>query len=233
MKDNLPEVLINPYTAIRLFARVFLSVGDSVLKDRRFKVTREAWIASMFLLAIKKHTDLDWYLSQELFDGSPDFNCYTFKRNEVMGGNDKPLLKLEVFEWRKEDSETDFLKALKKIKLDKIIDPEITLVCYIRRDASIPPVIKLNEEIIKMNPRVKDVWYLGSVSPDYKIWRVAQLFPNVLAIDIDYDEILSTREEHSFVYAYRGKSAGVENEATGKSIILTPEFEIKSGDEQS
>lgn len=220
------EILVNPYTAIRLFAKTYLRIGDVMLKDRKYKVTREAWISAMFLLALKKDSDEDWYFKPETKAGSPDFYCYTFIYNQSRGGSIKPEMKLEVFEWRKEDSENDFLEALKKIKLNKIVDPQITLICYIRRTQHIPPAIVLNQQLKKIKPKVKDIWYLGDITPDSKIWRVTQIYPNTLAIDLDYDEILATREQHSFINVYRGKSDKMEYEPTGKKVNLTPEFDL-------
>jgi hypothetical protein len=222
------EILVNPLTAVRLFARTYLALGEeSLFKDRKFKITREAWIASMFLLALKKHTTQDWYFKPETKDGSPDFYCYTFIEDKSKGGNIKPQIKLEVFEWRKEEDEANFIEALKKIKLNKVIDPQITILCYIRRNSVIPPAVDLNKKLKEISPKVKDIWYLGDVTPDSKTWRITQIYPNTLAIDLDYDEVLSTKEQHSFIHSYRGKSEQLEYESTGKTVRLTPEFELK------
>ncbi len=222
------EILVNPYTAIRLFARTYLAFGEAVLKDRKFKVTREAWTAAMYLLGISKNSGNDWWLTPVTDNsGSPDFYCYSFIRNRSDKYTIKERIKLEVFEWRKEEKADNFLDALKRIKLDKIVDREITLVCYIRRNSKVPPAVKLKEQIKKCSVRVKDVWYLGNIDPDGKMWRVTQLYPNNLAIDLDYDEILVTREKNSFLHAYKGKSDSVIYEHTGNQVLLTPEFELK------
>ena len=186
MSPGIEEILVNPYTAIRLFAKTYLGVGNLLLVDRKYKVTREAWIASMFLIAISKHTKLDWWLTPVLDSGSPDFNCYSFTRSEKWNGNNKSLLKLEVFEWRKEDSKADFLEALKKIKLNKIIDPQITIVCYVKRFAVIPPAVELREKLKEINPKVKDIWFLGDITADSRMWRVTQIYPNTLAVGVKY-----------------------------------------------
>lgn len=227
MTTSNEEILVNPYTAMRLFARTYLTFGNEVLTKSKFKMTREAWTASMFLVALGQHTKLDWYFTPVIDNGSPDFNCYSFTRSSKGIGNSRSLLKLEVFEWRKEQTEADFLGALKRIKLNKIIDPQITIVCYIRRTSLIPSAVKLRSKIKKINPKVKDIWYLGDVSGDSTIWRVTQIYPNTLAIDIDYDKILQTKETHSFIHTYRGKSDKMEYEPTGKKVLLTPEFELK------
>lgn len=223
---NIDEILINPYTAIRLFAKTYLSIGTTIFTDRKYKVTREAWISSMFLLALNKHLNQDWYFKPETHSGSPDFYCYTFIHNKLRGGSIKPEIKLEVFEYRKEENESDFIEVLKKIKLNKIVDPQLTLICYIRRNQKIPPAVELNEKLKEIKPRVKDIWYLGDITPDSKTWRVTQIYPNMLAIDLDYDEILSTKEEHSFIHSYRAKSNKLEYEHTGKKVRLTPEFDL-------
>lgn len=224
------EILVSPYTAIRLFARTYLHFGDIVFKDRKYKLTREAWITSMFLLALKKHSGEEWYFKPETKAGSPDFYSYTFIHDKSKRGSVRPEAKLEVFEWRKEDNENDFLEALKKIKLNKIVDPNLTLVCYIRRNQIIPPAVDLNRKLKEIKPNVKDIWYLGDVTIDAKIWRVTQIYPNTLAIDLDYDEVLTTKEEHSFINPYRGKSDKLEYEPTGEQVILTPEFDIRMVD---
>lgn len=227
MKPNIEDVLVNPYTAIRLFARTYKHFGEElVFKDRRFKITREAWIASMFLLALKNHLNQDWYFRPETKDGSPDFYCYTFIEDKAKKGNIRPQIKLEVFEWRKEDTEEDFLEALKRIKLNKIIDPQITIICYVRR-YSVMQSLELNEKLKGISPRVKDIWFLGDITPDSKMWRVSQIYPNILSIDMDYDEILATKEKHSFIHSYRGLSEKMEYEPTERKVHLTPEFELK------
>ena len=181
----------------------------------------------MFLLGLKNHSGEEWFFKPEIKSGSPDFYCYTFIHNKKIGGSERPEIKLEVFEYRKEDNEGDFLEALKKIKLNKIVDPNLTLVCYIRRNQVVPPAVELNQKLKEINPKVKDIWYLGDVTPDAKTWRIIQLYPNTLAIDLDYDEVLSTKEQHSFIHPYRGRADKFEYEHTGKQVLLTPEFEIK------
>jgi len=224
------EILVSPYTAIRLFTKTYLAFGDVVLTNRKYKITREAWIASMFLIAISQDTKSGWWFTPVLREGSPDFNCYSFTRSNKGNFTNRSFLKLEVFEWRKEQNETDFLKAIEKIKLKKIIDPQITLVCYIKRNILIPPAVGLNSKIKEMNPRIKDIWYLGDISGDATTWRVTQVYPNVLDIDINYDRILKTKETYGFIRAYRGKSDKVEYEPTGKKVLLTPEFNLRLKD---
>ena len=226
--DKNEEILINPYTAIRLFAKTFLEFGDIVLENRRYKLTLEAWISAMFLIGIGKETRTDWWLNPVKDNsGSPDFNCYTFIRDTLRESTSKPRIKLEVFEWRKEQTETDFIEALRKIKLNKIVDPQLAIVCYIRRNTTLSSAVELNAQLKKLSPRVKDIWYLADVSKDSKTWRLTQIFPNTLAIDLDYDQILKMKEKRSFIYAYRGKSDQIEFESTGKQVLLSPEFDIK------
>jgi hypothetical protein len=220
------EILVNPYTAVRLFAKTYLAFGNQVLTNSKYKITREAWIASMFLIALGQESKLQWWLTPVLKSDSPDFNCYSFSRSNDNSFTNRSMLKLEVFEWRKERDEKDFLEALKKIKLRKIVDPEITIVCYIRRSGLIPPAIELNFKLKALKPCVKDIWYLGDVSGDATTWRVTQLYPNTSAIDMNYDQILQTKETHSLLHGYRGKSDKLEFEPTGKKVLLTPEFQF-------
>ncbi|MCX6784291.1 MAG: hypothetical protein NT141_04510 [candidate division WWE3 bacterium] len=220
------SILVNPYTAIRLFAKTYLAYGDTVLIDRRYKVTREAWIASMFLIALKKQTGNDWWLTPVLNSGSPDFECYSFYIESDYKFVVRSVIKLEVFEWRKASNGDDFVGSIKRIKLDKIIDPEITLLCYIRRNCTVQPAVELSKQMAELNPRVKDIWYLGDVSGDSTNWRVAKVYPDNLAADINYDDVLRTTEQYSFLGPHRGKSNKVEFEPTGKKILLTPEFKI-------
>ncbi len=226
--ENTENYLINPYIAIRLFAKTYLATGDKILKDRKYKVTREAWIASMFLIALQKHSKVDWWLtSVSDSSGSPDFNCFSLVMSKSKRGAEKQHIKLEVFEWRKSNHEEDLISALKKIKLNKIIDPEITILCYIKNGGSIPPATILNSQLKKINPKVKDIWYLGDVSLDAKIWRVTQIYPYLLAIDIDYEEILTKKVEHSFIQTYRASSNSIEFESSNQQVVLTPEFEME------
>lgn len=226
MNTNNQEISVSPYAAIRLFAKTYIHNGEEIFTSRKYKLTREAWIASMFLLGIRSNSGYDWFFKPEMA-GSPDFYCYAFIYDKEKRGSIRQEVSLEVFEYRNEENEEDFLEALKKIKLNKIVDPNLTLVCYIRRSQVIPSAIELNKELKKIHPKIKEIWYLGNVSSDSRIWRITQIYPNTTAIDLDYDEILATKEKHSFIHAYRGKSDSFEYENTGKKVILTPEFEIK------
>ena len=96
------------------------------------------------------------------------------------------------------------------------------------KNTTIPPVLSLIEEIKKISPKVKDIWYLGSIDSNSRFWRVSRIYPTPNTIDIDYDEILlCPKEKHSFIRSYRGKSDNLEYEHTEKQILLTPEFELK------
>lgn len=225
MRTNRDDIWVNPYTSIRLFARTYLSIKDDVFKKRDFKVTREGWITSMFLIALMKHSKRDWWLRPNPEDTSPDFFCSSFLRNETDQYTMRSEMKVDVFEWRKESTFETFFEALVKTKLEKVFDPKLTLVCYVRKNIVIPPVVELNEKIKSLkNLRIKDIWYLGDITSDSSIWRVAQMYPNPMAIDINYDEILQTKEPLSFVHSYRAKSDKFEYETTGKQVTLKPDY---------
>jgi len=225
------EILVNPITAIRLFAKTYLTYREKLLNDRKFKVTREAWITSMYLLALEKNSSEKWWLAPvNDKSGSPDFNCYSFVRKSNIPGNIRQIRKVEVFEWRKEEKENDFVEALKEIKLNKIIDEELTLVCYIRRDINLPSLVSLHEQLKNTSIHVMDIWYLACVDNESKKWKVSQIYPNLMTIDLDYDEVLNLKEERSFINCYRGKSNEFKYENTDKKVLLTPEFELKELD---
>lgn len=223
--------LVNPYTAIKLFAKTYLAYGQIVLSGRKYKLTREAWIAAMFLIAVMNKYGSNWWLTPISDEsGSPDFNCFSLVMSDTKLGAEKQQMKLEVFEWRKSVPDEEFISALQRIKLNKIIDPSITLVCYIRDGGYISPATELNTKLKEIQPKVKDIWYLGDVSQDARIWRVTQVYPNLVAIDIDYDQILIKKEGYSFIHTYRGSSDQLIYEHTDQQLLLTPEFELQTVD---
>src|SRR3972149_9022017 len=101
MRTNRDDILVNPQTVIRLFARSYLVLKGDLLYKREYKVTREAWITSMYLLALQHYKKgRDWWLKPNPEDNSPDFFCSSFVRSEKDTHTVKLEMDIDVFEWR-------------------------------------------------------------------------------------------------------------------------------------
>lgn len=225
MRTNRDDIVVNPLTVIRLFNNTFLSVGEEIFKSAKYKVTREAWITSVFLFALGKHEHRDWWLKPNKLDVAPDFYCFTYQVSNKYSA--QYTRSVEVFEWRKE-SKFSFIEALKN-KISKLVVPEMTVVCYIRKSGRLESIKSLSEKVKLLKPRLKDIWVVASLAPNEDNFMVAQIYPDPLRIDIAYDELTNQKEQVSFLHPYRGKSEKLIYEPLGKKILLTPDFQFIEG----
>lgn len=223
MRTNREDIYIHSLTAIRLFNKTYISIGNQIFTDRNYKVTREAWIASMFLYGLSKREQREWFLRPNPKDEAPDFYSCSFKKESFVIQETRSI---EVFEWRKE-SKNAFMDALNK-KIRNIYAKSITVVCYLRKSGKLDSVLKLSEKTSKINPRVMDVWCLAAVKPKEESFALFQLYPEPVRLsDVEYDSLLKEKEEVKFIYPYRRKSKELKFEPLGKKILLTPEFNFK------
>ncbi len=223
MRTNRDDIYVNPLTAIRLFNKTYISIREKIFSDKRYKVTREAWIASMFLFGLSKREQRDWFLRPNPRDETPDFYSCSFKEESYVV---RETRQLEVFEWRKESSEV-FLTALKR-KIKNLHAKSITVICYLRKAGNIGNVRELSEKVQKIKINVMDLWCLASVKPKESHFALFQIYPSPFRLnDTDYDLLLKEREKVSFVKPYRGKREDLKFEPLGKKVLLTPEFQFE------
>lgn len=224
MRTNREDIYIHPKAAIRLFNDSYRAFGTQVLTSSRFKVSREAWITSVFLYTLGRAEGREWFLRPNPKDEAPDFYCCTFTKETK--GVVQYIREVEIFEWRKE-SDNDFIKSLHERKIKRLVVPKITLVCYVRKPGPFGPIKSLSEQINGLKPKVMDIWILASTLPDESRYIVSQLYPHLAAFNFDYNEVLGEKEKVSFVRGFRaGKADDIEFQPFGK-VLLTPEFQFK------
>lgn len=226
MRTN-DNVWINPNSAVKLFTKYVTSKAQNieelklVIKERSFKPTVEAWIASMYLLAMDKlYPDVRHFLQHNPNDPPDFYGLDLFNESGLIHGY---IRDIEVFEYVPETTLTLSDEINKKIQ--KAYSRKTILVCHIRKTLK-ETVGNLHEMVRSLNPR-NEVWIIGGRSDGDSPNLVAQIFPDMNAVTVDVDDVLHSDIQPAFIEGTMGKSTEMVFEPTGKSILLTPEFKME------
>jgi hypothetical protein len=225
------NIWINPIIAIRLFTKTLLSRSSmpeediKIIKDRKLKVTVEAWSAAMYLLALDKDQPNVKHFFQPNPNDPPDFfGLDLFIESNVLLGYVRDI---EVFQYVSESSLSLEEEISKKVK--KAYSKETVLVCHIRKTFT-DTVGHIYDLVNDLKPK-NDVWIIGGSEKDHNSPNlVAQVFPVMKAIHVDVAEVIKTDARPAFIQGSMGKNTNMIFEPTGKSLRLTPEFEINEMD---
>ena len=227
MRTNRDDILVHAGAVLRMFDNAVQDIGASqLLENRDYSVTREAWIAAVYLAGLRVITEKPWWLAVNTVENSEeDIIGYTFTQVDEKRTK-KEKLPIQVFE-RTENSPGDVFQSIKR-KLEHTDLTDCSLVCYVKR----PEFIKLDvlsESLasINPNPRVRDIWLIATRAGDGRKMSIVKLYPDfsgrTLVIDLDAEHQDQTSEK-TFLYPFRGVRKGDKFEKTGKSILLKPNF---------
>lgn len=230
-KDN----WINPVSVIKLFTNNVLyktKKGEdlmAIVKDRMFRRTAEAWIASMQLLALQKNNPEIKFFIQENSNRSdaPDFySLWLHKENGLNKGSVKGI---EVFRYTSE-SPLSFEEEFKK-KFNKSYSKDTDIICHITKSGFRETLGQISDKIKLLNPK-NDVWIVGA--DDKKDILVSKVFPTVGKTIVNVEEVMSmpfSDKNPAFIKSLPVQKmeelkSNIKFEKLGKGVLLTPEFDL-------
>lgn len=193
---------------------------ETIKNKRKFSKTREAWIASIFLLRKILTEGRLWYLRQNYIEDSVD-DIYARSLEQINGVvySDK-ILPIQVFR-RTEYSEETLLDSIKKKLKDDL--QNTSLVLYVIRDEVIL-WDTLMDEVKKINPKVIDITIIGNIGG--RKFIVGQVFPSkfISFVNLDLYKISGNKmiEAEEVI---KPEETGITK--LGKAL-LTPTFDVLS-----
>lgn len=226
---------INPVAVIKVFTKNILyeaRKGEdllSIIKDKTFKRTAEAWIASMQLLALQQNNPSIKFFLQENPDRSdaPDF--YSLWLHEENGLNKGYVKGIEVFRYTSE-SRLSFEEEFKK-KFGKNYSRDTDLVCHITKKGFKEILGKISNKVKSLNPK-NDVWIVGGGSNKDVV--VSKVYPKIERTTININDILNisfSDKNPAFIESLPVRKmkelrSNLKFKKMGKSVLLTPEFNL-------
>ncbi|MFH0943204.1 MAG: hypothetical protein V1810_03460 [Candidatus Beckwithbacteria bacterium] len=225
LKVKSDEILVNPCTAISLLERSAREAGlDTINTERFYERTREAWIASVFLLALRKIEGNPWWFKVNSEKHlAPDVFAYKFLEFEPR--KTRRLEKfIEVFRWVK-NTKTTLIGEIEK-KLNKHYPSSFTLVCYVMRKGKIK-LAKINSKLRKIRPNSSEIWILGTSKQNPRDVLVGRVWPELLTTKINIDDECAILTEPKFLVPYRGYKKDLMYEKLGKTALLKPNFDVE------
>lgn len=220
MRASAGEIYVNPKIAVRAFYGALAKHGEAVLSERKFKITREGWVAAMFLVALQNHENSQWWMQPNPSD-PPDF--YVSKLYHDGGRINEDTRQVEVFEHR----EGSIINAI-KTKIEGWNAPEFSVVCYSRVAGSISP-IELAEQVKVLEPRVGSISVVAALDPNLGKHMVGQVYPAPVWMEVDLakDVFAPDDSEIEFMGITRGAGGEPTLKPLGKKAILTYDFQLK------
>lgn len=224
-RNNRPDILVHANAVIRVFDIGISSVGGSAMeKNPAYYITREAWIAAVYLLALSQITNKGWWLLINPEENSEkDSTAYSFVEVSLKR-TDRQELPIQVF--TRPETMTNVIFDSFKDKLEADLS-NTSLVCYSNKSEKID-LIDLTQKIKQLSPKVRDCWIVGNRPGSPRIKVIIQVYPNVhKPVEVNLDTNYQKPEEKTFLQPYRGPRNGDLFEPLGKTILLKPNFDFE------
>jgi hypothetical protein len=184
----------NPKNLVLDFWNLVQKEGaEAVLKQGRFKLNRENWVAGMTCIGMTKLTRRAWFVkASDPKEETPDFRATAFdtvKDGKHLVWNE---VECEIVDCPKNlipdncrEPERIVFEHIKKTKLWKAYPKNFVLIIYSRFTWKQFSLEKLSEFFCKCNPNLFEVWDLMSISETGDQHLLAKLFPNRLDVEIN------------------------------------------------
>ncbi len=199
--------------------------GDiKALTDGRFKREREMWIAGVFLLAMERITQKEYWLRTVEEASTPDI--MTINLSPSPSGSLAEFQNIEIFEYEGH-FRGDLAEAIKSKLSNKSYPDDYALLSYFhgRTGETLKPH-EISREVSKFSPKLSQIWIMGSIrSENPYTYTVTQLFPEHIYHNFDYMAAFKETRQRELIRARRDltkKTLDIEFEALGQVILPLP-----------
>lgn len=217
-RANREDIYISPVLLVDLFNGTRKEVGQEVFTSRKYKVLREAWIASMFSVALSSYQGGVWWLRPNKEDTAPDFYAFNTKRAENGEYMEAVNTGFEVFEWGKM-SQDSLLEAILK-KIHNWRANKISVICYASKENQLLNFLNIYKELKNTKTGVLEIWILAKIK-EADAYFAVQVYPHFLPLPVPSKVPSYFKEPFSFVSKHRGKTT-----RNGGKVELNSEMEI-------
>lgn len=226
VRINRDDVFVSPIVFTELFDDTRKEVGDTIFTSRKYKVLREAWIASVFSVALSMGTSESmgtgkvWWLRPNPEDVAPDFFAFNTKPvpgKEYLEGINA---RWEVFEWGSK-SEYGFIEAVKR-KVGRLHDDKMSVIGYAAKENEALDFKALHDELKAQPPNVLEVWILAKIKELSNALVLTQVYPYAYARPVPTIIPAYFKEPYAFISKFRGKG-----HREGGILSINENMEIK------
>ncbi|HSX42719.1 MAG TPA: hypothetical protein VLF59_01400 [Candidatus Saccharimonadales bacterium] len=218
---NRSDVYVSPVVFVELFDDTRKEVGDKELfGSRKYKVLREAWIASLFSVTLSIGLGGVWWLRPNPEDVAPDF--FAFNTKEVEGEDYKEGInaRWEIFEWG-EHSTYKLVDAVKR-KAGRLHDNKMSVIGYAAKSNETLDFQAIHAALMEQKPDVLEVWLLAKIKEFNNAHVLTQVYPYLYAVPVPATIPAYFNEPYAFVSKYRGKV-----NRDGGVLSINDQMEIK------
>lgn len=226
LRINRDDIYVSPLIFTEIFDDTRKEVGDEIFSSRKYKVLREAWIASVFSITLSLGTSESmgigkvWWLRPNPEDVAPDFFAFNSKpipgKDYMEGIN----ARWEVFEWG-EHSEYGFVEAVKR-KVNRLHDSKMSVIGYAAKENETLDFKALHEQLKVEPPDILEVWILAKIKELGNTLILTQVYPYAYARPVPKTVPAYFKEPYAFISKYRGKGR-----RDGGVLSINDQMEIK------
>ncbi len=209
VRINRDDVYVSPVVFMEIFEDTRKEIGNEIFTSRKYKVLREAWVASIFSVTLSLGTSASmgtgkvWWLRPNPEDVAPDFFAFNTKLipgEEYMEGINA---RWEVFEWGKR-SEYEFIEAVKR-KVGRLHDNKMSVIGYATKENEVLDFKTLYEELKAQPPDVLEVWILAKINELGDTLTLTQVYPYAYTRPAPTNVPVYFKEPYAFISKFRGK----------------------------
>ena len=228
MRTNIDTILVNPNTVIHLMDKSAKLLGGNImLINRKYSVTREAWISSVLLLGLNKITKKSWWLRVNPQQNAVEDLFGTAFEPIAESASIKKEISIQVFEIRP-NSGTIFSEIKKKI--DKHDLKGCSLVGYLMRTEMVLWK-ELNMKLMRLSPNLNDIWLIGNTGN--RKFIIGEVYPHFgHPVEINLNDCYQIPNQRKFIQSIRVSATEASKKGSlivplGKTVILKPDFSFE------
>ena len=230
---NRSDTYISPLVFIELFDDTRKEVGEKlILTSRKYKVLREAWIASIFSITLSmgatKNMGMDavWWLRPNPEDVAPDFFAFNTKDIEGKDYKEGVNARWEVFEWG-ERSKYPLSDAVIR-KVNRLHDDKMLVIGYISKANEPINLGEIHKLLAAQKPDILEVWLLTKIQELGNALILAQVYPYAYAVPVPTTIPAYFKEPYAFISKFRGKG-----NRSGGIVSINDQMEIRIVEENT
>lgn len=230
---NRSDTYVSPLVFVELFEDTRKEVGEKlILASRKYKVLREAWIASMFSITLSmgaaKNMGMDsvWWLRPNPEDVAPDFFAFNTKAVEGKDYKEGVNARWEVFEWG-ERSKYQLADAVTR-KVNRLHDDKMSVIGYISKANEPIEFREIHMLLTEQKPDILEVWLLTKIKELGNALVLAQVYPYAYVVPVPTTIPTYFKEPYAFITKFRG-----QGNKSGGIVSINDQMEIKIVEENT
>lgn len=219
MEHGYKNLWMSPNVAINRLKIIIEKYGIGVaIKRNEFRHEREAWIAAVFLLGLRKFDKNEYWLEVETEQSTPDIYGYYIEKIEDK--NHRWVCDIEITE-REEHGGS--IAELIENKSKKSYPRDFYLLIYARKSGELLDYDKIYEAVKRIKIPFSKIFILCCISDDND-YALVEVFPKKYKLEFNLDVAIEGNKDQLAFATFLKRGKGTKPVPLGEIFVPLPEI---------